>query len=86
MSRSGLTRLVDRLEAAGCLRREPCASDKRGFDVFLTETGTETLRRMWPVYREGISERFARHLSDEEVALLTGIFTRITAGMDTAGS
>lgn len=79
LSRSGLTRLVDRLESEGLLRREACATDKRGWNVCLTDAGTETLRRIWPVYRAGISDFFVRHLTEEEVTLLNGIFTKITA-------
>ena len=67
MSRSGLTRLVDRLEAAGCLRREACANDGRGLDVTLTDEGDATLRRMWPVYGGAVREHFAHHLRDDGV-------------------
>jgi DNA-binding MarR family transcriptional regulator len=81
LSRSGLTRLVDRLEPEGYLRREACATDKRGLDVSLTGAGTEILRKMWPVYREGIAESFARHLSDEEIAVLTESFAKVNEGM-----
>jgi DNA-binding MarR family transcriptional regulator len=79
LSRSGLTRLVDRLEAESLLLRETCATDKRGFHVCLTEAGTEMLRKIWPVYREGIARWFAQHLSDAEVAVLTRTFDKINA-------
>jgi DNA-binding MarR family transcriptional regulator len=38
-TRSGLTRLVDRIEAAGLVRREPVPDDRRGVRVFLTPEG-----------------------------------------------
>ena len=82
LSRSGLTRLVDRLEPEGYLRREACATDKRGFDVSLTDAGSGVLRKIWPVYREGIAEFFARHLSDEEIAVLTGAFSKVNRNPD----
>jgi DNA-binding MarR family transcriptional regulator len=66
MSRSGLSRLVDRIEAAGLLRREPSPSDRRGTDVVLTDEGRAMLRRMWAVYGEGIERGFARALGDPE--------------------
>lgn len=79
LSRSGLTRLVDRIEAAGYLRRENCPSDRRGFYAVLTDEGREARRRTWPVYSEAIVELFARHLSDAETRTLAGIFARMLA-------
>lgn len=77
LSRSGLTRLVDRLEKEGFLCREPDPTDRRGAFAVLTEQGRDALRKSWPVYARGISEHFARHLSDEEARTLVEIFTRI---------
>lgn len=82
LSRSGLTRLVDRLEPEGYLCREACATDKRGFEVRLTDAGTGVLRKIWPVYREGIAEFFARHLSEEEIAVLTAAFSKVNRNPD----
>ena len=58
LSRTGMTRLVDRIERAGLLRREPVPGDARGAYAVVTEAGVETLRQMWPVYSRGIEERF----------------------------
>jgi DNA-binding MarR family transcriptional regulator len=58
LSRTGLVRLVDRVEAAGLLRREPVPEDGRGSYVAITKKGTATLRRMWPVYRRHIQNDF----------------------------
>lgn len=77
LSRSGLTRLVDRLESAGLLRREPCETDKRGAYAALTDAGRAELRRAWPVYARGISNHFADLLEPEEVPILTGVFARV---------
>ena len=78
LSRSGLTRLVDRLEAEGLLTRERSASDRRGAFAVLTEKGIEAMRRAWPVYAKGIDEHFARYLSDEETCTITEVFKRIS--------
>lgn len=59
LSRTGLSRLVDRLEAAGLLRREPAPEDRRGSYVVLTAAGAELLRRMWPVYERVLEREFA---------------------------
>ena len=77
LSRSGLTRTVDRLEGAGLLRREPDPTDRRGSFAVLTEAGIDAMRRAWPVYARGIVEYFARHLSDDDARQLDAIFTRI---------
>jgi DNA-binding MarR family transcriptional regulator len=79
LSRSGLTRLVDRLEAAGLLRREACPTDRRGAYAVLTADGEAALRRTWPVYARGIAAHFGAHLSDGEAATLTAALGRVLA-------
>lgn len=77
LSRSGLTRMVDRLERAGLLRREPCPADRRGAYAVLTSEGEATLRRAWPTYARGIAAHFARHLSDAEAQTLAATLGRV---------
>ena len=77
LSRSGLTRLVDRLEAEGLLTRERLTSDRRGAFAVLTEKGVEAMRRAWPVYARGIEKHFASFLSDEEARIVTEVFRRM---------
>jgi DNA-binding MarR family transcriptional regulator len=62
LSRTGLTRLVDRIEEAGLVRRESVAEDRRGSYIVLTRAGAEMLRRMWPVYERVLDEAFAARL------------------------
>jgi len=77
LSRSGLTRLVDRLEAAGLIRREACPDDRRGTLAVLTPAGDAALRRTWPAYARGIDAHFARHLDDDEARALSTALGRI---------
>ena len=77
LSRSGLTRLIDRLEAAGLLRREVATTDRRGAFAVLTDAGIVAMRAAWPVYARGIADDFARYLNDEEAALLTEALGRV---------
>jgi len=77
ISRSGLTRLVDRVEAAGLLRREACAEDRRGTHVVLTDEGRGMLRRMWPVYAGVIGERFVAVLDEHEAGMLRDVLDRV---------
>lgn len=79
LSRSGLTRLVDRLERAGLLGREPDPADRRGSYATITDGGREMLRRMWPVYAAGIAEHFGKHLTDEEARVVTEALGRVAA-------
>ena len=77
LTRSGLTRLVDRLEKAGYLRREIDPEDRRGFYAIITSEGIQAMREAWPVYAQGINEQFASHLNDEEAQMLVEIFSRL---------
>jgi DNA-binding MarR family transcriptional regulator len=62
LSPTAMSRFVDRVEAAGYVRREPDPHDRRALRVAITESGIELLRRMWPVYERGIERHFAAHL------------------------
>ena len=85
LSRSGLTRLVDRLEAAGLLRREPDPSDRRGAFAVLTDAGYEALRRTWPLYARGIQDHFARYLAADEAAVLARALQRVADAAQPTG-
>src|SRR6266508_12448 len=50
LSRSGLTRLLDRVEAAGLIRRQPSPTDRRSAYAVMTPKGKEELLRTWPHY------------------------------------
>jgi DNA-binding MarR family transcriptional regulator len=77
LSRSGLTRLVDRLEAEGLLIRDRCGTDRRGAYAVITEKGIEALQQTWPIYARGIAEYFAQWLTLEEAKLLELALSRI---------
>jgi DNA-binding MarR family transcriptional regulator len=78
LSRSNLTRLVDRLESAGLIEREACEIDRRGAFAAITDEGIEMLDRMWSVYGRGIEQYFACHVDPTEVKLLVKILDRMT--------
>jgi len=79
LSRSGLTRRIDRLETQGLLVRERSTADRRGAYAVLTHEGEETLRRAWPIYAQGIQRHFASLLSETEVKTLTEVLERVLA-------
>ena len=71
--------LVNRLVAAGLVRRERCEDDRRGWFAVLTDQGRSALRRAAPVHLRGIQEHFAQHLEPEEVQVLTTALARVVA-------
>ena len=77
LSRSNLTRLVDRLEEAGLVARERSAEDRRGAYAVLTEQGRDLRRRMWPPYQAAIRELFESRLSETEADLMATILRRL---------
>jgi DNA-binding MarR family transcriptional regulator len=64
LSPTAMSRFVDRVEAAGCVRRERDPDDRRALQVTLTDEGVALLRKMWPVYADGIERHFAAHVED----------------------
>lgn len=81
LSKSGLTRLVDRMAAAGYVDREPAAGDRRGMLAVLTEEGKTALRRAAPVHLRGIDDHFGRLVSDEEADVVLAVFDRIRGAL-----
>jgi DNA-binding MarR family transcriptional regulator len=80
LSRSGVTRLVDRLEREGLLVRDTCTSDGRGTFAVLTDEGEELLARARPTHLDGVRERFLRHFSEDELRKLAGFWERVKPG------
>jgi DNA-binding MarR family transcriptional regulator len=73
LSRSGLTRLVDRIEAKGWIRREECPSDRRGSYAILTESGLRQREATWRVYQPLLLELWSSKLTDEDAETLIEI-------------
>ena len=59
---TAMSRFVDRVEKAGYVRREPDPDDRRALQIAITDEGVALLRRMWPVYEQGIERHFAAFL------------------------
>jgi DNA-binding MarR family transcriptional regulator len=79
LTRSGITRLVQRLERAGLVERVDCPDDLRGSLVRLTATGRDTLRRASRTHFEGVRERFGDRFGDEELETLSALLGRLRA-------
>ena len=77
LTRSGVTRLANRLERAGLLRREGHAQDRRGWCAILTDRGREELRQARAVFERVVAEQFGSCLNDAETKTLNAILSRI---------
>ena len=80
LSRSGMTRLVDRLERDGLLERDACTEDGRGMFAVLTDKGEELLSRARRTHLDGVRERFLQHFDDVELERLAGGWNRVLPG------
>jgi DNA-binding MarR family transcriptional regulator len=65
-SKSGLTRVIDRMEEAGLVERQRPREDRRAIEVVMTDAGAQALRAARVVHRRGIYEHFAQHLDDDD--------------------
>ena len=81
LSRSNLTRLIDRLEDARLVKRERSEEDRRGAFAVLTNEGKAMRKRMWPVYAKAIKELFEDRVSDAQAQMMG---TALRAILDTA--
>ena len=77
LSRSGITRLADRLERQGLIERERCKEDGRGFFAHLTPAGREKLDAARPDHLAGVRRHFLAKLDDEEIGALGAVWKRL---------
>src|SRR6476646_5858453 len=78
-SKSGFTRVVDRMEEAGLVRRARLENDRRTILIVLTDKGTEMLARARRHHRDGIQRHFSQHLTDTDVKALTRALEKVSA-------
>ena len=77
MSTSGLTRLVDRIEAAGQVRREACPEDRRGLHAALTDDGRAALAEALPGHVADLERTIGDALDADDLAELTRLLRRL---------
>ncbi len=77
LSKSGLTRLVDRMEQAGLVSRRRCTDDRRGTFAELTDAGMQRLRTTAPSHLEGVQRYFTSLMDEQEAATLTSLLQRV---------
>jgi DNA-binding MarR family transcriptional regulator len=77
LSRSGLTRLVDRMERDGLVERCSCEHDARGSYACLTPAGRERLQEARGTHLAVIRDQFFSHFSEVELSTLADMWERI---------
>ncbi|WP_207938741.1 MarR family winged helix-turn-helix transcriptional regulator [Actinomadura darangshiensis] len=77
LSRSGLTRLVDRLQRDGLVIRQSCPSDARGLFAVLTAGGRDRLAEATPTYREGVRDHVLSRLDEPDLRALRHLLDKL---------
>lgn len=77
LSRSGVTRLIDRLEADGLITRSTCTDDGRGALAVLTDAGMTRLRDAARTHLDGIAQYFLDVVPEADLEQLTATFRAI---------
>ncbi|MEX1170108.1 MAG: MarR family transcriptional regulator [Chloroflexota bacterium] len=77
LSKSGVTRLIDRLVDDGLVERSACLSDARGAEAVLTELGLDRLRAASKTHLRGISEHFLAALGTDELDAVERTMTSV---------
>jgi DNA-binding MarR family transcriptional regulator len=77
LSRSGLTRLVDRLEREGLLKRERCESDARGLFAEITPEGRRLFDAARRTHLDGVRALFLDRFSRDELRTLGGLWQKL---------
>jgi len=79
-TRSGITRLADRIEEAGLIRRERSAEDRRGVYLVITQAGIDKIDEVWPDHVASIEEHFGQYLDGRDIESLRDATRKILDG------
>jgi len=82
LSLSGTTRIVDRLEADGLLKRVSCERDARGTNAVLTYRGLKRLQAAWPTHLASVRRHIVDHLDDLDLPRLAVALQRFGTPAD----
>lgn len=85
LTASGITRLVERLEQQGLVRRERTEEDRRSTYAVLTREGKRAFLKAWPTYERGIDAYFVSLLGDGEQRVIRSAFERMLEAHDASG-
>ena len=87
LSKSGVTRLIDRLVLDGLVQRDACLSDARGAEAVLTTAGLDRLRRASRTHLRGIDEHFLAAVDEADLLVIQRSMRAVAerAGVDADG-
>jgi DNA-binding MarR family transcriptional regulator len=77
LSRSGITRLADRLEKQGLIERRRCDDDGRGYYAWLTDSGRDLIIAARPDHLDGVRRHFLNRLGPDDIKALGAIWDRL---------
>ncbi|WP_426130375.1 MarR family winged helix-turn-helix transcriptional regulator [Pararhizobium sp. PWRC1-1] len=83
LAQHNLSRLLDRMENDGLIRREAFANDGRGRWVVVTDSGRNMQARMWSVYRVSLQKHFGQKLEDLHADQLADLLASLSRNHDT---
>lgn len=86
LSRSGVTRLIDRLVRDGSVERSHCATDARGAEAVLTESGLARLRDATHTHLRGISDHFIETMDTTELSAIDRAMRAVLSGLEPAAA
>lgn len=82
LNKHNLSRLIDRLEKDGLLKRVVCNADGRGIVVIITKKGLALKQKIWPIYACAIQSLIAKPLTSEQIELLSELMGSLIANID----
>lgn len=82
LSKSGVTRLVDRMTGAGLVRRAADEDDRRVIYAQITAAGRSALKAAVPVHAQALDNRFLTTLTESELRQLRGLLNKVLAAND----
>ena len=77
LSRSGLTRVLDRMERDGLVERSLSREDRRQFDVAISGHGRDVFDRVWADHLDGLQRYFSEPLADDDVSVLKRVLAKL---------
>lgn len=78
LSNSGITRLLNRMTAAGLVERQNCPDDRRGWFAIITDKGRDTYERVFPEHTREVEKQFLSRFNDDEIEILNKLLSRLT--------
>ena len=80
VAQSNISRLIDRLQAAGLVQRRACEGDGRGQVVCITASGRTMRAQMWSVYAAAIEACVGAHISEADAKALAALLGKLPDG------